>query len=218
MQKILRHTIYLFLSIFACTALLSLVALGALWWQMSVGGTAIDPPYLKWLLGAVVVEVAAAVVLFAKKGMKYLPEVETNQVEADTLKFMARFIDSGSSVTVVSNRVAWLRKSEPITQSIINMARNGTLLEIITPQPVDEDIKQPLEVAGVKFYVTREDAPPEARFTLVNGHRRGSERLAIARGGHPEHEITIFDNNSGPQIVAMAKDIIKKSKVIANAA
>lgn len=217
MQKILRHTIYLFLTIFACTALLSLVALGTLWWQMALGGAAIDPPYLKWLLGAVVVEVAVAVVLFAKKGMKYLPEVETNQAEAVTLEFMRRFIDSGSSVTVVSNRVAWLKKSEPITQAITDMARKGTLLEIITPQPVEEDTKRPLEDAGVKFYVTREDAPPEARFTLVNGHRRGGERLAIARGGHPEHEITIFDNNSGPQIIAMAKDIIKKSKVLANA-
>jgi len=38
--------------------------------------------------------------------------------------------------------------------------------------------------------------------------------LAIARGSHPDHEITIFDNNSGPQIVAMAKDIIRKSKAL----
>jgi hypothetical protein len=70
----------------------------------------------------------------------------------------------------------------------------------------------------VIFYTTGEDSPPEARFTLVNGHRSGAEKLAIARGGHPEHEITIFDNNSGPQIIAMAKDIIRKSKALAHAA
>lgn len=95
--------------------------------------------------------------------------------------------------------------------------KNGTLLEIITPEEVAADIRQPLNDAGVKFYVTGDTIPPEARFTLVNGHRSGAERLAIARGGHPEHEITIFDNSSGPQIIAMAKDIIRKSKELANA-
>lgn len=214
MQKLLKSAIYLFLTIFALTAFLSLAALASLWWPSVTGGTAKELPYLTWLLGAVIAEVAAVVVLFAKKGMKYLPEVEISQTEGDTLKF----IDSGSSVTVVSNRVAWLRKSEPITLAITEMARNGTLLEIITPQRVDDDIRLPLEKVGVRFYVTNADTPPEARFTLVNGDRRGGERLAIARGGHPEHEITIFDSNSGPQIIAMAKDIVKKSKASANAA
>ena len=149
--------------------------------------------------------------------MKYLPEVKINKKEVETLEFMRNFINSGSSVTVVSNRIAWLRKSEPIKKAIIDMARNGTLLEIITPNEVESDIKNPLSDAGVKFYVTNEPFPPEARFTLVDGHRSGAERLAIARGGHPEHEITTFDNNSGPQIIALAKDIIRKSKAQANA-
>ena len=139
----------------------------------------------------------------------------TSDIEArDIIK---KFINSGSSVTVVSNRVAWLKKSEPIKKAITEMAQNGTLLEIITPNEVEQDIKQPLEKVGVNFYVTNDAIPPEARFTLVDGHRSGAERLAIARGGHPEHEITIFDNNSGPQIIAMAKDIIRKSKELANA-
>lgn len=130
---------------------------------------------------------------------------------------MKEFINSGSSVIVVSNRVAWLRKSEPIANAISEMARKGTLLEIITPQKVADDIRVSLEEVGVKFYVTNEVVPPDARFTLVNGHRMGAEHLAIARGGHPDHEITILDNNSGPQIIAMAKDIIRKSKVLSNA-
>ena len=71
---------------------------------------------------------------------------------------------------------------------------------------------------GASFIVTKESVSPEARFTLVNGDRSGAEKLAIARGVHPDHEITIFDNNSGPQIIAMAKDIIRKSKELSNAA
>jgi len=130
---------------------------------------------------------------------------------------MKNFINSGSSVTVVSNRIGWLRKSELIKNAITEMARNGTQLEIITPKDVDLDIKSPLEEVGVNFYVTNAKFPPEARFTLVDGHRSGAERLAIARGGHPEHEITTFDNNLEPQIIAMAKDIIRKSKELADA-
>ncbi len=70
---------------------------------------------------------------------------------------------------------------------------------------------------GASFIVTNENTLPEARFTLVNGDRSGAEKLAIARGVHPDHVITIFDNNSGPQIIAMAKDIIRKSKKLSDA-
>lgn len=218
MQSILRHAIYIFLIIFTATAAVSLGALVYLWTFSQGDNTTKDLPYLGWLLGTVIAEVVGVVILFAKKGLKYLPEVEVNKAEDETLQFMKKFIDSGSSVTIVSNRVAWLRKSAPIQRAIIEMAQNGTLLEVITPVTVSEDIRKPLEEAGVVFYNTGENLPPEARFTLVNGHRSGAEKLAIARGGHPEHEITIFDNNSGPQIIAMAKDIIRKSKALTHAA
>jgi hypothetical protein len=218
MQKILKHAIYLFLIIFAATAIVSLGALVYLWTSSNGDSSAKDLPYLGWLLGAVIAEVVGVVILFAKKGLKYLPEVEIYQTEDETLQFMKKFIDSGSSVTIVSNRVAWLKKSVPIKDAIIGMAKNGTLLEVITPTAVSEDIRKPLEEAGVVFFITGEGFPPEARFTLVNGSRRGAEKLAIAKGGHPEHEITIFDNSSGPQIIAMAKDIIQKSKALAHAA
>jgi hypothetical protein len=217
MQKILKHAIYLFLTIFGITAFVSIGALVYLWSESGAEQGIKELPYLGWLLTTVIAEVVGVVILFAKKGMKYLPEVEINKEEKETLEFMRNFINSGSSVTVVSNRVAWLRKSEPIKNAITDMARNGTRLEIITPTEVDADIKEPLLEAGVIFYVTNEKHPPEARFTLVDGHRSGAERLAIARGGHPEHEITTFDNNSGPQIIAMAKDIIRKSKELADA-
>ena len=218
MQSILKHTIYLFLTIFGLTALVSIGALVYLWFMAPNGTEAKELPYLGWLLSTVIAEVIAVIILFAKKGLKYLPEVEVNKNENDTLKFMEKFIDSGSSVTIVSNRIAWLRKSALIREAIAAMAGNGTMLEIITPIEVANDIREPLAAVGVIFYVTNEELPPEARFTLVNGHRSGAEKLAIARGGHPDHEITIFDNHSGPQIIALAKDIIRKSKALANAA
>lgn len=216
MQAILKLTVRIFLMIFAVTAFISLVALCYLWYAISTGSALKDLPYLGWLLSIAIAEVVGVVIMFAKQGLKYLPEVEVNKKESETLEFMKNFIDSGSSVTVVTNRMAWIRKSVPIKDAIIQIAKNGTRLEVITPEEVDKDIREPLFEAGVHFYVTKEDVPPEARFTLVNGNRSGAEKLAIARGGYPNHEITIFDNNSGPQIIAMAKDIIRKSKELAD--
>lgn len=217
MQKIVKTIIYVFLIIFAATAVLTLVALAFLWWGYRSSGGAQDLPYLGWLLGISIAEAIGVVVVFAKRGLKYLPEIRVHKIESQTLKFMSEFISLGSSVIIVSNRVAWLRKSNDVKAAIEEMTRNGKQLEIITPKEVAAEIREPLELAGAKFYVTGEANPPEARFTLVDGHRSGAERLAIARGGHPEHEITIFDNSSGPQIIAMAKDIIRKSKELANA-
>jgi len=136
MQKILKHVIYVFLGIFGITAAMCLVAVAFTWWPRAQGTPAPSLPYLDWLLGSVIAEVIGVIVLIAKKGVKYLPDVEIDKTEQDTLRFMQKFIDSGSSVTIVSNRVAWLRKSEPIANDIGDMARRGTLLEIITPLPV----------------------------------------------------------------------------------
>ena len=91
----------------------------------------------------------------------------------------------------------------------------GVRIEIITPDEVSEELQERL--TGASFIVTNETVNPESRFTLVNGDRSGSEKLAIAKGVHPEHEITIFDSTSGPQIIAMAKDIIRKSKELSDA-
>ena len=198
MQSITKHAIYIFLIIFALTALMCLGALGYLWYSSIANNSKTDLPYLSWLLGVVIAEVVGFVVVLAKKGVKFLPEVKMNETEDQTFKFMLDFINSGSSVVIVSNRVA--------------------LIEIITPEPITPKLTLlRLESAGVKLFVTHEDMPPEARFTLVNGDRSGAEKLAIARGSHPDHEITILDHNSAPQIIALAKDIVRKSKAIANA-
>jgi hypothetical protein len=130
---------------------------------------------------------------------------------------MCDYVKRGTTITIVSNRLSLLTQSTDFFSEVEEGAKRGQRFEIITPKPVDERVRKPLERAGVIFVVTNETSPPEARFTLVNGDRSGGERLAIARGTHPDHEITIFDSNSGPHMIAMAKDIIKKSKILSNA-
>ena len=216
MQQMIKHGFYVFLWLFSITSTVVLICLTILWFKNLSGVQIKELPYLEWFLGLTLIEIGSIVVLFITKGLKYLPNVEINKTEEETLQFMKKFISSGSTVTIVSNRIAWLGKDTELKNEIVDMAKGGTFLEVITPKDVSDEIAKDLKEAGVQFLVTK-DKEPEARFTLVNGNRSGSEKLAIARGSHPEHEITIFDNNSGPQMIAMAKDIIHKSRELANA-
>lgn len=214
--KLIRITLYVFLCIVAATAVIVLAGLCYLWFYTDNKSIS-DLPHLKYLLVALIAEVVGVVIMIARKGAKYLPHIECHKKELETLKFLKDFVASGSTAQIVSSRLSWIKNSQELVDAVTNKALEGALVEVITPQPVENDIRSPLENAGVHFFITGENLPPEARFTLINGNRSGAERLAIARGSHPEHEVTVFDNNSGPQIIGMAKDIIRKSKELANA-
>lgn len=211
MQNLVKHTLYLFLWITGLTAGITLMGIIYTWFFSE----AKELVHLEWLIGSLILEVIAVILMLAKKGLKFLPDSQTDKEPKDTLKFMEGFISTGTSATVVSSRVSWLVGDNNLISILQSKIESGTRIEIITPSEVPEALRENLK--GASFIVTNEKSSPEARFTLVNGDRSGSEKLAIARGVHPEHEITIFDNNSGPQIIAMAKDIIRKSKELANA-
>lgn len=219
MQNAIKTTYYIILSVFAASAVLCLAGVTYIWFQPG-GGTAkiTDLPYLSVLFSSLIIEAIGVVFLFVKRGMKYLPEIATNNKESQTFAFMCDYVKSGTTVTIVSNRLSLLTRSSDFFKEVEEGAREGKRFEVITPKPVNEKVRTPLENVGVHFIVTNEASPPEARFTLINADRAGGERLAIARGTHPDHEITIFDSNSGPQMIAMAKDIIRKSKLLAHAA
>ena len=211
MQKLVKHILYLFLIITAITALVTLTGIVFIWFFSPQD----ELPHLNVLITALIIEVISVIVMLAKKGLKYLPDTQIDKEPKDTLKFMQNFISTGTSATVVSNRVSWLANNEDLISILQSKADSGTKIEIITPKEISQTLKDSLR--GATFIVTNEALSPEARFTLINGDRTGSEKLAIAKGIHPDHEITIFDNNSGPQIIAMAKDIIRKSKELSNA-
>lgn len=211
MQNLIKHTLYLLLTITGLTAFMAIVGLGYVWFFSDKS----ELPHLSWLITSVIAEIITVVLMLAKKGMKYLPDTQTDKKPEDTLKFMENFISMGTSASVVSNRVSWLSGDSRLISILQSKIKSGTRIEIITPKEVGGSLRSQLN--GASFIVTNEKLSPEARFTLINGDRSGAEKLAIARGVHPDHEITIFDNNSGPQIIAMAKDIIRKSKDMANA-
>jgi hypothetical protein len=169
-------------------------------------------PYLRWLLSLNIAEAVGVVVVLGKRGIYYLPDVRNDRDRNATFEFMKDFIAHGSSVTIVSNRLAWLLDAPHVQEKMLELARKGTHFEILTVRAVDDKVKVRLRASGVQFFIMNDETVPEARFTLVNADRSGAEKLAIARGTHPNHEITIFDNSSGPQIIGLAKDIVRKSK------
>lgn len=220
MQNAIKATYIIILIVFSASAILCLSGVTYVWFIQPTGSSSAisELPYLNILFGSLVVEAIGVVFLFVKRGMKYLPDVVTNKNESQTFAFMCGYVKVGTTVTIVSNRLSMLTRSFDFFKEVQAGAREGKRFEIVTPKPVDEKVRIPLEEVGVQFIVTNEDYTPEARFTLVNAGRASGERLAIARGTHPNHEITIFDGNSGPQMIAMARDIIRKSKILAHAA
>lgn len=217
MQSIIKRFLNIFLVIVCITAVLALAGIGYSWWGLPADQADRKLPYLDWLIGSFLVEIIAISLAFMRSGTKYLPKVHHTKTSHETVKFMSDFFTSGSSVTVVSNRLGWMMGAPEIVSIISNRIKGGASFEFITTQPIPSELAQRLEGAGAKLICTHESVPPEARFTLINGHRSGAERLAIARGTHPDHEITVFDNDSGPQMIGMAKDVIRKSKELQRA-
>lgn len=210
MFKILKYTLISFLVITIATAITGLVGIFWSWLRPSN----VELPFLKWVIGVSLAQIVGVVIVFAQKSIKYLPEVVTNKTKDETVRFMEDFIFSGSSATIVTNRASWIIGNMKLIEAINEKTSHGAKVEIITPNSLPEEFQQML--SGVRFIVTHETEIPETRFTLVNAYRGGAEKLAIAKGVHPSHEITIFDSNNGPQMIAMAKDIIRKSKRLAN--
>ncbi len=137
MQNLVKHTLYLFLVITGITALIALIGIGLSW-----SSSTTELPYLELLIGSVVIEIVVVILMLAKKGMKYLPETQTDKKQSDTLKFMEKFISTGSSASIVSNRVSWLASDKELISILKDKIENGIRIEIITPGEVTEELKK----------------------------------------------------------------------------
>ena len=216
MLSVIRPSYYAFLGVFILTALLTIATLAKLWWIDPPGTAAQSYPFLWALISALILEPVALLIAFVRVGSKYMPRVEIHKKSEETFEFMCDYIKNGTSVTIVSNRLSLLTQSHDFLKEVLKEAKGGKHFEFITSSQLPSLLETQLKSVGVSLYVIEESERPEARFTLINSGRAGAERLAIAKGTHPEHEITIFDNDSGPHMIAMAKDIIRKSKNLAN--
>lgn len=218
MQGIIIKIWIVFIWIFALTGLMTLIGVGVLWTSNIFHKPISDLPYLHFLMFALIAELLSCIFAMAKYGFKYLPQIEIKKSQEATLQFMKKFIRNASTVTIISNRISWI--DDAFISEVKIKKNEGIKIKIIIPKQQDTDIPKITalkEILENDLLITQEKEAPEARFTLLNSGRSGAERLAIAKGVYPQHEITIFDNYSGPQIIGMAKDIIRKSEEIANA-
>ncbi len=103
MQNLVKHALYLFLWITGLTALITLAGISYVWFFSE----AKELPHLEWLIGSVIVEIAVVVLMLARKGMKYLPDTQTDKEPKDTLKFMEDFISTGTSVTIPCRHIVY---------------------------------------------------------------------------------------------------------------
>jgi hypothetical protein len=213
MMKLMRWTAWSFLAVYVASAIVTLLGVAYLLWKEPVP----TPTYMEWLIGSCICQTVAVLVFIVRKGVSYIPDIHACRDREKNRRFLKEFIERGSTVQIVSRDISWIQSSDDMQKSIISRSLAGTRIEIFTPQEITDSVRHPLEEAGICFFVTGEDTSPEARFTLINGSNCGAEQLAIAKGSYPHREITVFDSVSGPQIIGMAKDIIRRSKDMANA-
>lgn len=197
----LRAVEWIVVCVFALTALLVLAGLTRLWF--------VDPtasmPYLNKLVVTLIVEAIASAFVLFRHGMRYRPTTKNCEDTSAFEKFFADFVMNASTVQILTNRLSWVSNSSRMQSLLCDLAKKNRNVQIVTNQKVD--IAPKLIDAGVRIWTMPDGSPaPEARFTLINGDRAGAERLAIAVGTFPEHTVYMFDNNSGPHIVALAKD------------
>jgi len=205
MYRIIKILIILFVIITFLTALLTLVGIFYIWFVNDSNSLLYIGSFV-----IVIVEITGVTILFARKGLKYFPEVKVQKTSKQTKKYLEKFIINGTSATIVGNRLSWLIDNKSMIRTLNDKIDEGLKIEIITPKPIKEETIKNLP--GVDFIVTNDPNSAEARFVLINGNRRGSEKLVIPNNIHPYFETTLYDNISCPQIIAMAREIINNAK------
>lgn len=209
MERISKILWVITVGVFALTSLLTLSGLFYLWF-INKDATL---PYLGLFITTLITEIVGVCLLLLKTSVNFLPKTKNYKSKEDVNKFLSDFALSGTSVEFVSNSATWLSTDIELQDNLIKKAIAGNKVTIITnskPQRI-----KGLEENGVEFINNISHCySPNARFTLINSTRQGSEELAIAMGNFPKHKVFIFNGQNSPYIIAMAKDIINLMKII----
>lgn len=209
MQQLVRRSANAFLLITIVTALFALVGLAIQWYL----GDEVELPFLRWLLSAVLFEIVAITFAFTKRGMRYIPRIVNAKTETASLEVMSELVSTASSVAIYSNRASYLANSIEFQDALVTAALRGAKVELIIRSiGSQQELLHDLVKRNVVVLLVSNDDIPFARFTLVNEHRTSGERLAIARGSYPAHDITIYDHESGPQVVALARELVRHAR------
>ncbi len=187
----------MFLAIFGGTAVLALIGV-VLSWQTGSG-----LPFVEWLLGITIAEIAVVVIAYAKGDLGLSPRGmvsrETYESAEKINAFLRDFVGSGSRVDIFSGELSWVRQDPEMKRLILEKARSQRISMYL---PAMNEIADELERGGVNvidYSVISADLG--VRFTLLNRGESGSQALAIGVGTVPDFLITVYNDRYAPQIV-----------------
>jgi hypothetical protein len=105
MQRAIKTTYYVILTVFGASAIVCLAVVTSILFPHLVilSDNSTELPYLGTLLISIIIEAAGVVFIFVRQGLKHFHNTETNKKESETLKFMCNYIKHGATVTIVSN-------------------------------------------------------------------------------------------------------------------
>ncbi len=121
-------------------------------------------------------------------------------------KFLTRFISDGTTMDIVSNRLAWVASNAEMEKFITSQMTEHAEVGLYVAEP--SDLTGRLGQAGATVLVHPSGMAEFPRFTLLNRGRLGGRRLAIASGAIPNHRISVFQEEHHPQVIALARTLI----------
>lgn len=121
--------------------------------------------------------------------------------------FMRYFISQGSTAHIASFGLSWV-KGYPDMQDFLADAVKREELVILARGP--NELTEVLKSAGIRIIIYPTSVVDVPRFTLLNLGRAGSERLAVAREGLPNHWIDVYEDKHHPQVIAIARAYIRR--------
>ena len=165
----------------------------------------------EWGEGTARAALATELAVLAIVGLRNLNGKVRESIHKDDASingFMRQFIGQGSTVDIVSHRLAWAER-DPAMATFLHeqVTGSGVAMSIY----VADDTSQPvvdLQHVGVNVFRHPPGMESYPRFTLLNRDRPGGGRLAIANGAVPDHGISVFEEKHHPQVIALAKALL----------
>lgn len=194
-------TVYLIFVICAAILLSGLVGMIFYGWTL--------PQFYFLIFATVISEPIALFLLWTKNilGLRSGVKIRKYATDEEINEYMKRLISSGSTLDIVSGRLHWVSEDQTVKRTIIERAKGA---DINIYLPAENQIARELKEKGLHVHIDPSLGEPHARFTLVDKGRPGSAMLAVGYGRIPDFNISEFYEANSPQVVALARDYIKK--------
>lgn len=130
--------------------------------------------------------------------------------EEEINQFIMSFVEQGTTIDIVSRRLAWVEKDIEVYRYFENRIIKGAELNLHVQKVLESTSK--LDEIGAKVFLHPQTMTKYPRFTLINADRPGGARLAIGSGVIPEFYVTVYDDKHHQQILSTAMALVDSIK------